>query len=545
MPFSIATAYKLSAPLSDLAETGRLFGRSSFTLLFLLFFWPLFLFSQAHLFDARMLTPDDGLANLMATSIYKDKQGFIWVATAYGLNRYDGYNFKLFIREENSRQANAKIACIREDEAGRLWLFYVDGLHLRPAPGTVRALDIFDPATGQAVPFEALFAGNPSFKANEVYLPRVLDPKNRLWIHTNKGALFLRAQGRFKRIFQREGAFFPYITIDGEENIWLGRRDSLLAVDTSGKILEQLRLPGQLLGAWAGPDEEIWTATQDAESQQISLWRKPKNGPLSPFQLLRNGQPVGVQTGYPFLHRSQGGYWFVNVEDQLHLFDPQGKWLCNYSNLPEKEPNTAFFSFVEDGRKLWLASSSGVLRVGARNNPFQLIHRKEKILSDCRGITEDENGNIYFLNTYAYQWDVSAQKCRQLPGSWGAAHALLYTDSALWVGTYGVDPVGFQLSLRTGKKTDYAPFSPEKFLVMSLAATGRPKRFLAGLNKGVAYLDLSQQKLLPFGGYHSYSERDSLLEQSEVNYIHKNASGYWLATSRGVFLLDEEKGVIR
>lgn len=44
------------------------------------------------------------------------------LGTAYGLNRYDGYNFKLFTREDNALQANANIAHIREDEEGRLWL---------------------------------------------------------------------------------------------------------------------------------------------------------------------------------------------------------------------------------------------------------------------------------------------------------------------------------------------------------------------------------------------------------------------------------------
>ena len=46
--------------------------------------------------DFRCLDIQDGLADCHISSICKDKQGYIWVGTATGLSRYDGFRFKNF-----------------------------------------------------------------------------------------------------------------------------------------------------------------------------------------------------------------------------------------------------------------------------------------------------------------------------------------------------------------------------------------------------------------------------------------------------------------
>ena len=514
-------------------------------LLFLLvnLFWP-FTKGQEYLFDADILTSEDGLANLMVTSIYKDKQGFIWAGTAYGLNQYNGYEFKLFTKEGNALHANTNIARIREDEKGRLWLFYRAMGRIVPEPYTINAIDIFDPVTRKAVPFDNLYSDNAPFKAHEICFPKILDPENNLWIHTNKGELFLLDNGHFKKIFELEGVFFQYITIDKKGDIWLGWQNNLISIDTSGRVLEKMELSGQILGIWAGDDGMMWTATQNTKSQKIDLWRKTQNSSLAFFELSRNGQAVEIQSQTASLHLNQSGYWFVELEGKIHLFDSQGVCLYKYTPPVGQKLDIKFRDYLEDGDRLWLASSTGVFKISARANPFQLIHKKEKKFSDCRSITEDEKGNIYFLNSHIYQWNTNTQQCRELSSTKGSALSLFYEDSLLWAGTYGISPMGFQLDLRTNKKTDYIPFNINKFLVYSIVKTSNPNRFLAGLNRGLAYLDFKEQKLLPYEGYDLNNTRDSMLEQSEVYFIHKNTSGYWLATDNGIFLLEEDSGVI-
>ena len=38
----------------------------------------------------------DGLSSNVAYAILEDRRGFIWIVTQNGLNRFDGYNFKVY-----------------------------------------------------------------------------------------------------------------------------------------------------------------------------------------------------------------------------------------------------------------------------------------------------------------------------------------------------------------------------------------------------------------------------------------------------------------
>ena len=44
----------------------------------------------------RHLKVENGLSNNNVKTILKDCEGFLWIGTANGLNRYDGYSFKVY-----------------------------------------------------------------------------------------------------------------------------------------------------------------------------------------------------------------------------------------------------------------------------------------------------------------------------------------------------------------------------------------------------------------------------------------------------------------
>jgi Two component regulator propeller len=49
------------------------------------------------------LSTEDGLSQTRVTQIVQDDQGFMWFGSQYGLNRYDGYKFKVFKHEPGAR----------------------------------------------------------------------------------------------------------------------------------------------------------------------------------------------------------------------------------------------------------------------------------------------------------------------------------------------------------------------------------------------------------------------------------------------------------
>ena len=77
----------------------------------------------------ELLNTDNGLSQNAVQSIYCDSRGFMWFGTMDGLNRYDGYEFKIYRTNYNnpSSLSNSRIVSIWEDRRGFIWVESHDG----------------------------------------------------------------------------------------------------------------------------------------------------------------------------------------------------------------------------------------------------------------------------------------------------------------------------------------------------------------------------------------------------------------------------------
>lgn len=73
----------------------------------------------------RQYGPADGLGNSFIYSLNQGKDGYLWIGTAEGLYRYNGFEFQHFT-EKDSLTENF-IATIYKDYSGGLWLGHMNG----------------------------------------------------------------------------------------------------------------------------------------------------------------------------------------------------------------------------------------------------------------------------------------------------------------------------------------------------------------------------------------------------------------------------------
>jgi signal transduction histidine kinase/ligand-binding sensor domain-containing protein/DNA-binding response OmpR family regulator len=107
-------------------------------LLFILVVLPILLL-KAQQYQFTRIDISQGLAANQVNTILKDSKGFMWFGTMSGLNRYDGYTFKVFRHEtqDTTSISDNFITKLSEGPNGLIWVTHRNGQN------------IYDPATGR------------------------------------------------------------------------------------------------------------------------------------------------------------------------------------------------------------------------------------------------------------------------------------------------------------------------------------------------------------------------------------------------------------
>ena len=164
---------------------------------------------------------EQGMSNNTVTEIYKDKFGFMWFGTLDGLNRYDGYTFRVFKNKFNDQTSlpNNKISSMAEDSKGNLWI------------GTEKGIGVLNNKTMEFsrityIPFKK--TNNPKLydeKVNEIKA----DKEGNLFICSEELGLLLYKKNRDVAIqipLKKNGSLDTHytataITFDNKNVAWL------------------------------------------------------------------------------------------------------------------------------------------------------------------------------------------------------------------------------------------------------------------------------------------------------------------------------------
>jgi signal transduction histidine kinase/ligand-binding sensor domain-containing protein/CheY-like chemotaxis protein len=410
--------------------------------IFTAFFLVLFLAQAAYAavqdnIEAEHFTMDDGLSDNVVFSIAQDKYGYLWFGTRVGLNRYDGYQFKIYSSQPNSshKLSNDDISSLLTDSKGRLWAGSSDGLNK------------YDYDTDSFT----LYVPVPSRK-NIKFEKRVFtiyeDSSAYLWVGTRDLGLF--------RFDPDNEAFTRYQHDETDPN-------SLSA--------------GSIWGIVEGPSGYIWAGTfggglnkLDPDSGHVTHYQHDPNNPhsLSDNKVMR-------------LRRDdRGSLWIASYGGGLNKLDPKSGRFSRFQydvQDPGSLSNDNVVDMLQDrSGTLWVATDGGGLnKFDSDSQKFTHYQHNPAYpgsLSDngIWPIFEDPEGNLWLgtegkginklslSNTFFTQYQYDPANSNSLSDN----HVTYVFESRagiLWVGTE--QGALNKIDRNSGKITRYLP-DPKK-----------------------------------------------------------------------------------
>src|SRR6266851_2413662 len=120
----------------------------------------------------RRLSNPQNLSQVRVASIVQDTQGFMWFGTSNGLNRYDGYKFKVFKHEPGDPKSlsSVEVYALFKDHLGNLWV------------GTEGFIDRFDPKSETFTHYRLDQLPTDSLSKEVTHISE--DSGGRLWLST-------------------------------------------------------------------------------------------------------------------------------------------------------------------------------------------------------------------------------------------------------------------------------------------------------------------------------------------------------------------------
>lgn len=143
-------------------------------------------------------------------AVAQDRNGYIWVGTEYGLNRFDGYRYTYYLSDEEDKNS-INDNCVTElytDKAGTLWV------------GTRQGLQYYNTETDQ---FSAV-------KFDITWQPRVKQlcsgPDSTLWCATSGFGVWHVVDGEAHQLYTAsnvaDNGYYQTIALDREGRLWTG-----------------------------------------------------------------------------------------------------------------------------------------------------------------------------------------------------------------------------------------------------------------------------------------------------------------------------------
>jgi len=490
---------------------------------------PLFLFAQNDKVQVKVFEFEEGLSHRIVSKILQSEDGYIWISTINGLNRFDGYEFTKYNDEQGLRPVPfSTISDMHLANSNHLWLAGPD--HLAFLDMHSLQCKTIKIKQGPSVARESIIPYNLFVDAQDVLWASAFDEKSA------KSRLLRVDPGKMEveEILELEGNYPQRPILQLENHLYLGAHDNeLWKLDLQGQLQEKIQLPlpsESRITALAKRDKQLYALSLDG-----ALYVSATNG--QSFQ--RHPASHKAEAASALMVEANGDVW-IGGRGSLMYFSNKRGTLVNYAPLIQDiVKNTCTYNQILRGESgvIWAASDFGAVKLVQGEQLFTNYLRGgnehcSNVFCSTRGITEDEVGNIYFsYYSSIHVLDPDTDALRPLFPSknfFNAPFGLTYFDGALWTGN------GKRIDLRT-KQIDNILDHPEKDL--GHVIVGPDSTLWMGYLHWLYQYDPEEKILTEFQD--NNGKWDSL--DNNISYLHKGRTrnGLWVATlGNGVFWID-------
>ncbi len=506
------------------------------------------------------LTINEGLLHNRVFDILQDKDGFIWVATKDGLNKFDGYDF-IEYKPVNSHGLSAhrsEAHALLEDLNGNIWIGESNGLRL------------FDKSNEAFISLESY--ANSSL-ISDAYITAIrADQHHNLWIASFNGLTRLDIKtNTFDSFEPKPENGIAYIRIrslyiDSEDIIWIGYDNGLQRFDPQKE--EFLRLPEPIHNNPLLKLNSIRKINQDAngnfwfgtESSGL-FYYNVKQGELKQYVNQENDNSLPSNIIREVFHASENEVW-IGTREGLSIFDVKENRFANYRYDKYDENglshNSIWRIMRDNAGSIWMGTYAGGLNIYHPGNS-NFNHIKEQvddhigvnhrvissIVQDSEGalwIGTEGGGLNYIDRTRGSQAYFDVKNTQE--GIVSNNIKALAKDSAdnLWIGTYN------GLSYYDRQNQKFKKIFPlldsdtlENKQIYSLATD--PGGVWIGTNgAGLIFRDHAGQ-YQQMG--HIPSDSQTISSNYVSSLLNTDTENLWVGTYRGLNLFNKQKGTFQ
>lgn len=401
---------------------------------FLIFAWSK-TYSQEN-FSFRQLSVNEGLSQNSAISVTQDQDGFLWIATQEGLNRYDGRDFVIFDKKflDVTESTRLLLGKVYADSKNRIWIIPESSIPelldrenelFEPIEGITSATSIIEDAQGKiwfGTLSGQLYFWNENIKKaemawsdpnKEIVNLANLDDENLILTFRDEVVLWNKISGISKPIWKPESGTVLAVSLqDPSGRFWFGTLNrglwtsskvgaDALTMDAFIDQKENYNPQTMVLDLLVDSKQRLWVATYGKGIKQIDL----KNKTMRQFSYSKqNPRSIHYNDILSIFEDYTGTLWFGSDGAGLSFYDSYLEKFDYFHNqeVPENINIDVIRSiFVDENENVWLGTSGkGLTRYNPKSKTWKtFVHdqRNSKSLASNRvmSIIGDNNGKLW------------------------------------------------------------------------------------------------------------------------------------------------------